>query len=347
VSAAASPARGGLRVAVVGVGGFGRHHARIYGELAKAGEVTLVGLVDKDLAKAKEHGDKLSVPVVRTVDELPGGVDAVTVAVPTVAHAAVAEPLLARGVHCLVEKPIAKDVAEGRRLVEAAKRGGAVLQVGHVERFNPVMAAFEKLRSKPVFLEVHRLAPYSFRSSDVGVVMDLMIHDLDIVQHLVGEEPSAVDAVGVPVLGPHEDIANVRLTFPSGAVANVTASRVSLARMRKVRVFCPDAYVSLDYDRKQALLVRKSPKLTRAELERQAKGGDLASLAGVDFGDLLSTEMLAIDEAEPLKEEIRSFLAAARGEAKPRVSGEEGLRALALAERILHSIESRPKPVVT
>jgi predicted dehydrogenase len=177
--------------------------------------------------------------------------------------------------------------------------------------------------------------------------MDLMIHDLDIVQHLVGQEPSGVDAVGVPVIGPHEDIANVRLTFPSGAVANVTASRVSLSKMRKVRVFCPDAYVSLDYDRKQAVLVKKSPRLTRAELERAAgKAGDLASLATVDFGDLLTSEMLEIEEAEPLKEEIRSFLAAARGQGKPRVSGEEGLRALALAERILHGIAARPRPVL-
>ena len=253
--------------------------------------------------------------------------------------------MLERGVACLVEKPIAATSVEAFDLVEAARRGGAVLQVGHVERFNPVMTAVERLRMHPVFLEVHRLAPFTFRSSDVGVVMDLMIHDLDIVLHLVGEEPSEISAVGVPVLGGREDIANARLTFPSGCVANVTASRVSLTKMRKIRVFSQDAYVSLDYDRRQALLVKKSPKLTEAELKRAAGGGgDLAALAGVDFGDLLSTEMLPIDEAEPLKEEIRTFLGCVRTGDRPRVSGEEGARALRLAERILADMQSRPLP---
>ena len=333
------------RVAVVGVGAFGRHHARIYGELTQAGEAVLVGLVDRDPTRAKELADRWNVPVVSRVEDLPGPVDAVTVAVPTSFHLSVAEPLLARGVHCLVEKPIAADVAEAERLVAAARRGGAVLQVGHVERFNPVMAAVDRLKIRPVFLEVHRLAPYTFRSSDVGVVTDLMIHDLDIVLHLVGEEPVRVDAVGVPVIGPREDIANARLEFPSGAVANVTASRVSINKMRKIRLFSRDAYVSLDYDKRQALLVRKSAKLSKAELERAAgASGDLTGLAGADFGDLLSTDMLPIDEAEPLKEEIRSFLHSVRTGTPPKVGGEAGARALGLAQRILASIASKPVP---
>jgi predicted dehydrogenase len=337
-------AAGPPRVAVIGVGGFGRHHARIYGELAAAGEARFVGVVDLDAGRRAEYSSRLSVPAVARVEDLPGPVDAVTVAVPTVAHASVAEPLLRRGVHCLVEKPIAASVAEAERLVRAAREGGAVLQVGHVERFNPVMAAVERLGVRPVFLEVHRLAPFSFRSADVGVVMDLMIHDLDIVLHLVGEEPSRVEAVGVPVLGAREDIANARLAFPSGAVANVTASRVSLGKMRKIRIFSQDAYVSLDYDKRQALLVRKSPALTRAVLERAAGGGGLEALAGHDFGDLLHTEMLEIAEAEPLKEEIRQFLAAARGDAPPKVSGEQGLAALRVAERVLSDVAARPLP---
>jgi predicted dehydrogenase len=330
------------------VGGFGRHHARIYGELAAAGEARLVGVVDLDPARRADFAARLNVPAVERVEDLPEPPDAVTVAVPTVAHARVAGPLLRRGVHCLVEKPIAASTAEAEALVADARAGRAVLQVGHVERFNPVMSAVERLGVKPVFLEVHRLAPFSFRSADVGVVMDLMIHDLDIVLHLVGEEPSRVDAVGVPVLGTHEDIANVRLTFPSGAVANVTASRVSLTKMRKIRIFSQDAYVSLDYDKKQALLVRKSPALTRAVLERAAGGkGDLQALAGFDFGDLLHTEALDIEEAEPLKAEIRQFLAAARGDAPPKVSGEQGLAALRVAERILSDARSRPMPART
>jgi predicted dehydrogenase len=335
-----------LRVAVVGVGGFGRHHARIYGELRDEG-VRLVGLVDVDPAKPRELATRLGVPVASRVEDLPERVDAVSVAVPTRAHRAVAEPLLLRGVHCLVEKPIAPTAAEGEALVAAAERGGALLQVGHVERFNPVMAAIERLGVRPVFVEAHRLAPFTFRSADVGVVMDLMIHDLDLLLHLVGgaEEPASVEAVGVPLLSEHEDIANARISFASGCVANVTASRVSFARMRKVRVFSRDAYVSLDYDKKQALLVRKSPALDAAALRRAAgAGGDLASLAGTSFGDLLTTETLPIDDGEPLKDELRAFVSAVRRGERPRVSGAEGLRALRLAERVLADVAARPPP---
>lgn len=335
------------KVAVVGVGGFGRHHARIYGELSAAGEARLVGIVDLDAARRAEWATKLSVPHAARVEDLPEAPEAVTVAVPTAAHRAVAEPLLERGVHCLVEKPIAGSVSDGEAMVAAAKRGGAVLQVGHVERYNPVMAAVERLGVKPVFLEVHRLAPFTFRGGDVGVVMDLMIHDLDIVRHLVGEDPTSVEAVSVAVLGGREDIANARLSFPSGAVANVTASRVSLAKMRKIRIFSEEAYVSLDYDKRQALLVKRSPALTRAVLERVAGGGGLEALAGKDFGDLLHTEMLPIEEAEPLKAEIREFLSAARGGAAPRVPGPAGVAALRLAERILAAAGRRtPKEAV-
>ncbi len=333
-----------VRVAVVGVGGFGRHHARIYGELSSSGEARLVGIVDKDPARRAEWASRLSVAAAARVEDLPEAPEAVTVAVPTAFHREVAEPLLARGVHCLVEKPIAASAADGEALVAAAARGKAVLQVGHVERFNPVMAAVERLGVKPAFLEVHRLAPFTFRGGDVGVVMDLMIHDLDIVRHLVGEEPDGVDAVAVSVLGGREDIANARLSFPSGAVANVTASRVSLGKMRKIRIFSSDAYVSLDYDKRQALLVRKSPALTRAVLEQAGGAGGLVALAKHDFGDLLHTEELPIEEAEPLKAEIREFLGAARGGAKPRVSGVDGVGALRLAERILSAAARRRAP---
>ncbi len=306
------------------------------------GECRLVGLVDRDVEKARPHADAWGVPVVARIEDLPEAPDAVTVAVPTVFHRAVAEPLLRRGVHCLVEKPIAATSDEARLLVEAARAGGAVLAVGHVERFNPVMTAVERLGMKPRFLEVHRLAPYTFRSADVGVVMDLMIHDLDIVLHLVGEEPSGVDAVGVPVIGPREDIANARLQFPSGAVANVTASRVSLTKMRKVRVFGPDAYVSLDYDKRQAVLVRTTDKLDAVRRDPKAAAAAAAAGSGLAFTDFVRSEFLTIDEAEPLKEELRSFLGAVRDGTPPRVPGEQGARALTLAERILASIGARP-----
>lgn len=309
-----------LRAAVIGVGSFGRHHARIFRELEREG-VTLVGLVDTDPNGPRDVAAELGVPLVESVDALPGPIDVVSVAVPTVDHRRVAEPLLLRGVHCLVEKPLAGSTADAGALVDAAHRGNAVLQVGLVERFNPVRSALDRLGAPPAFLEVHRLAPFSTRSTDVGVVMDLMIHDLDLVNHLVGEEAERVEAVGVPVLGPHEDMANARITFPSGCVANVTASRASLQRMRRFRIFSTDGYLALDYDRKHALLVRPP----------QGDSG-------------LVTEELPIRDAEPLRAELAALVAAIREERRPEVGGPDGLRALALAERILADLGSRPIP---
>ena len=249
---------GPLKAAVVGVGSFGRHHARILHEMA-ADDVRLVGLVDIDREGPSDLARQMNVPLVETIEQLPEPVDVVSVAVPTADHRKIAEPLLLAGVHCLVEKPLAGSTADAKALVAAARQGNAVLQVGLVERFNPVRTALDRLGSPPAFLEVHRLAPQALRSTDVGVVMDLMIHDLDLVNHLVGEEASEVHAVGVPVIGPHEDIANARITFPSGCVANVTASRASLHRMRRFRIFSRDGFLALDYDQKHALLVRPPP----------------------------------------------------------------------------------------
>jgi predicted dehydrogenase len=342
---------GDLRAAVIGVGSFGRHHARIYAQMRDAG-VRLVGLVDIDPVGPRELARQLDVPLVPCVEQLPEAIDVASIAVPTGDHRRIAEPLLRRGVHCLVEKPIAGSSTDARALVSAAEAGHAVLQVGLVERFNPVLAAVERLGGPPAFLEVHRLAPFSFRSADVGVVMDMMIHDLDILHHLVGEEASHVDAVGVPVISAHEDIASVRLTFPSGCVANVTASRVSLQRMRRIRIFSPDAYLSLDYDRREAMLVRRGPLM-----EQYVRGGNGAAngarRAVLDpaampdspaFADLLDTERIPIHDAEPLREEIAALVAAIRNGRRPRVGGGEGLRALHLAERILTDLRSRPLP---
>lgn len=324
-----------VRTAVVGVGAFGRHHARIYAELREQG-VRLIGLVDVDPLGPAEVAARLGVPLVRRVEDLPEPVDLVSVAVPTADHRRIAEPLLARGVHCLVEKPVAGSTVDAQALVDAARRGGALLQVGLVERFNPVLEALGRLGGRPVFIEVHRLAPYPFRGSDTGVVMDLMIHDLDILNHLVGEEPVKVDAVGVPVIGTHEDIVNARLTYPSGAVANVTASRVSFQRMRRVRIFTREAYLSLDFDRREAVLVRRSLRL-KDWAERQAHGG-VCGEAPPAFPELLETEKLVIPAGEPLKEEIVAAVEAVRTGAAPRVGGGEGLKALRLAERILADV---------
>lgn len=324
-----------LRAAVVGVGAFGRHHARIYREMAGEG-VRLVGLVDIDPAGPGDLARRLGVPLVPHVDLLPEPVDLVSVAVPTVDHRAVAEPLLRRGVHCLVEKPLAGSSADARALMRAAEEGNAILQVGLVERFNPVVAALDRLGSPPVFLEIHRLAPYPRRSQDVGVVMDMMIHDLDLLNLLVGEEADRVEAVGLPVVGPHEDIANARITFPSGCVANVTASRVSLQRQRRVRIFSREGYLFLDYDTHQAHLVRPP---TAGE----PPGGPQVAEAPCAPG--FRIERLPIRDAEPLREEIGALVAALRGGHRPQVGGDEGLRALRLAERILDALRERPLPV--
>jgi len=312
-----------LRAAVVGVGAFGRHHARIFSEMGSEG-VRLVGLVDIDPDGPREVAERLGVPLVPHVDALPEPVDVVSVAVPTADHRSVAEPLLARGVHCLVEKPIAGSRVDAEALVEAAGRGNAVLEVGLVERFNPVRSALDRLGAEPAFLEVHRLAPFSRRSTDVGVVMDLMIHDLDLVCHLVGGDPVQIDAVGVAVFGPHEDLANARITFPSGCVANVTASRASLQRMRRFRIFSREGYLSLDYDRQRALLVRPPAPGTPPD----PRG--------------LAMEELPIHDAEPLREELVALVRAVREGRRPRAGCADALRALGLAERILAAMRSRP-----
>lgn len=314
-----------LRAAVVGVGAFGRHHARIYHELAAEG-VRLVGLVDIDPEGPKDLAEKFGVPLVRTVDDLPESVDVVSVAVPTVDHRAVAEPLLSRGVHCLVEKPLAGSSTDAEALVRAAEAGNAVLQVGLVERFNPVRSALDCLGARPAFVEVHRLALFSPRANDVSVVMDLMIHDLDLLHLLIGEEAERIEAVGVPVVGPHEDIVNARISFPSGCVANVTASRVSLQRMRRFRIFSRDGYLSLDYDSQKAVLVRPPHGMPPAT------------------DGVFEIEEIPIHDAEPLREEIVALVEAIREGRRPSVGGREGLDALRLTERILDALHTRPLP---
>ncbi len=327
-----------LRAAVVGVGAFGRHHARILSELAREdGNVRLVGLVDIDPAGPRDLARRLDVPLVERVGDLPEPVDLVTVAVPTHDHRVIAEPLLARGVHCLVEKPLAGSSTDAAALKLAAERGNAVLQVGLVERFNPVMKALERLGAPPAFVEVHRLAPYPHRGTDVGVVMDMMIHDLDLLNHVVGEEAERVEAVGLAVAGAYEDLANARITFPSGCVANVTSSRVSLQRMRRFRIFSAEGYLAMDYDRREAFLVVPP------------SGGIPAVEVGAGTGDSplppgYAIERIAIGDAEPLKEEIAALVAVIRSGARPRVGGDEGLRALRLAERILADLCVKPVP---
>jgi predicted dehydrogenase len=300
-----------LRAAVVGVGHLGRHHARILGSTP---DVTLVAVVDEDRARAEEHAKASGARVCTGIGELADmQLDAVCVAVPTENHLAIAEPLLARGIGVLVEKPMTRSLAEADRMIEAARAGGAILAVGHTERFNPAVEAALPHVTDPKFIEVHRLSPFPERSLDIDVIFDLMIHDLDIVRTMVRSEVVDLEAVGVPVLSARFDIANVRLRFASGCIANLTASRISRDRVRKLRVFQRDAYISIDFADQQV----EAYRLDR-QGERPAIGGGT----------------LSIEKEEPLRREIEDFLRAVREKSAPRVTGEDGRAALALADRI-------------
>ena len=300
-----------LRAAVIGVGHVGRHHARILGSTPG---VTLAAVVDRDPERAAQHAKTSGARVCADAAELASmDLDAVCVAVPTEDHLAVALPLLARGIGVLVEKPMTRSLDEADRMIAAAQAGGAMLGVGHTERFNPAVEAALPYVTAPKFIEVHRLSPFPERSLDIDVIFDLMIHDLDIVRTMVRSEVVDLEAVGVPVLSPRFDIANVRLRFESGCIANLTASRISKDRVRKLRVFQRDAYISIDYAEQQV----EAYRLDRSG-ERPAIGGG----------------SLPIEKEEPLRREIEDFLDAVRHGRAPRVTGEDGRAALALADRI-------------
>jgi predicted dehydrogenase len=327
-----------IRAAVVGVGHLGKVHARVYHEISG---VDLVAVVDTNQKAAEKVAGEWGAKVLDSVKDLVGQVDAVSIAVPTVDHAAVAGVLIEAGIHVLVEKPMTSTLEEGRELVAQSRKAGVVLQVGHVERFNPAVMAAEKHIDTPLFIEAHRLSPFSFRSADIDVVLDLMIHDLDIISHLVGAELEHVDAVGVPIFSEKVDIANARLVYASGCVANVTASRVSAKQMRKIRVFSKDAYVSLDYGERRALIFRKSQKVKSGEIRvSDLAGQKIPNPLEFFLTNIIEVEEVSFDEHEPLKKEVESFLSCVRGEGPPAVSGEAGLRAMEEAEQVKSAIRS-------
>jgi len=325
----------GARAAVVGVGHLGRHHARIYASMAG---VDLVGVVDVDEGAGRKVAEEHGTRWFRDAAELPD-VDLVSVATPTVSHHEVAGGFIDRGVSVLVEKPLTRDLAEGEDLVRRARDRGVVLQVGHVERFNPACTALDRLEIEPMYVECDRISPFSFRSSDIGVVLDLMIHDLDLVLHLVRHDVERVDAVGVSVLGLAEDIANARLTFANGCVANVTASRVSMKTERKLRLFAPECYASLDFGARRGSVYRR--KRDAAEIGGEVAGTDPRTVTdpkALVFGNFIEAETLPMDDHEPLGKEIEAFVTAVRDGSRPVVSGEDALRALGVAHRVLEEI---------
>jgi predicted dehydrogenase len=323
------------RLAVIGVGHLGRHHVRLLKEL----DCDLVAAADPDPRARAQAQEQFGVDVVADHRELAGRVDAVTVVVPTRLHREVAGFFLERGADVLVEKPIARTVAEGQEIVALARRHGRVLQVGHVERFNPVLKAIAEIGRKARYIESHRLAPFSFRSTDIGVVLDLMIHDLDLVLALVQSEIASVDAFGGAVFTPAEDMASAVIKFRNGAVAHLTANRVALKALRKMRVFSPEGYVSLDFHEGKGMAVRKQPgwdlrKLDVDKIDR-AQVGDLWKFV---FEGLLSLQEFQLDEGNPLRDELAAFLDCVRDRGTPRVTGEDGVAAVAAAEQVLAAI---------
>lgn len=322
-----------LHVAVCGAGAFGRNHLRVYRELEREGNaVTLSAIIESDAARSAALQDEWAVPVYPSVDEALAArhrnelrLDAGSVCVPTSLHHAVAAPLLRAGIDVLIEKPIAAGTAEADDLIDIARRHDRIIQVGHLERFNPAVLAVQPLLNHPMFFEAHRLSVFTPRSLDVDVVLDLMIHDLDIVLSFVHSPVREIRAVGLPILSKKIDIANVRLEFDSGCVANFTASRVSTEQVRKLRFFQPHQYVSIDYARKDLLVIDVS-----------LKSDSSPSAASLPAG--LGFKKPEVHQAEPLRLEIESFLEAVRTRETPQVSAEDGRAALALALQINSSI---------
>ncbi|MEE8242399.1 MAG: Gfo/Idh/MocA family oxidoreductase [candidate division NC10 bacterium] len=302
---------------VIGVGHVGQHHARIYRELPG---VELAGIADIDPARLQEVKRVAEAPVFQDYRELFGHVEGVSLAVPTHLHAQIARECLDRGVDVLVEKPMAQTLEEAEELTDLAKRRGRILQVGHVERFNGAVRALHRIVKTPGFIECHRLSPFPQRGTDVDVILDLMIHDIDIILSLVKSPVRQVNAVGVPVLTDRVDISNARLEFASGCVANVTASRVSIERLRKIRIFQPDTYISLDYASQEITLFRRLPP-------------DLASQPPQP--PQIVREEVVVEKEEPLRLQLMSFLSSVRERTRPEVSGEEAVEALRVASQIL------------
>jgi len=311
-----------LRTAVIGVGSLGRQHARIHATLAAEGASQFVAVCDINEETARSIGGERETEWTTNWRELLGRIDAASLAVPTEAHCEIACGLLEAGIHVLVEKPISRTLDEANQMIDAAKRGNAILQVGHLERFNPAMVALRPHVRKPVYFEIHRVGQFTARSLDIDVVLDLMIHDLDIVQWLVGEdvEVTSIHAVGIAILTNKVDAANARLEFSSGAVANITASRVGTEKIRKMRFFQPHDYIAIDYTTKRASVSSLEPP------------GASGAWPGVHV------KHLDIIDVEPLRAEIVSFLEAVRDGSPPAVSGLEGRNALSLALRTLERI---------
>jgi predicted dehydrogenase len=332
-----------LKVAVLGVGSLGQHHAKHYAGLAREGVVDFVGLYDADTARAKTIAAKYNVPVLASVGAAIAAAEALNVVTPTFTHFDLASEILRAGRHVLVEKPMTDTTVQAAELVQLARENKCVLQVGHIERFNPVFDYLQNVAREPRFIETHRLSPYPKRSLDIGVVLDLMIHDLDIVLAFVDSPLKSVDGVGVSVLSDSEDIANARLKFENGCVANLTASRVSPESMRKIRVFSGGemtSYVSLDYGRQEGFIYRiaRDGEEESSLWKKLLRSKDTAIVS--EFGGKrVVREPVPIEKDDPLLQELRHFAQCVREQQTPKVSGESAKQALDVALEITRQIQ--------
>ena len=317
---------------------MGAIHAKVYDQLPQS---DLVAVVDIDTQRAEKLAGKYNAQAFTDCREILGGVDAVTIAAPTVRHLELAEVFIENGIAVMIEKPLAADSKQGRRIVELAKKRNCLVAVGHSERCNPVVQAMKRLDIEPKFIEANRISPYPFRSSDIGVVLDVMIHDIDIILSLAASRVKSVEAVGVSVIAEEkEDICNARIVFENGCIANITASRLALKTERKVRVFSRQAYLSVDYFKKSGIIIKADPNTDVVKWVRERMESGDFNLLTVNWPDLLHIEELEIDDKEPLRLEQEAFLAAVADKTvKPEVTAEEGLAAIECAEKILASVK--------
>ena len=340
-----------IRAVVLGVGSLGQHHARIYAELAAAGQIEFAGIFDASTDAAKKIAAKHGAKIFNSIAEAAANADALNIVTPTTTHFNIAKQLLAQGKHMLVEKPMTDNSAQAAELIQIAQQKNCVLQVGHVERFNPVFKFLQSAAPEPRFIECHRLSPFPARSTDIGVVLDLMIHDLDVVLAFVKSPVASVDAVGIPVLSRSEDVANARLKFANGCVANLTASRVAVERMRKIRVFSggttTPSYVSLDYRVQEGYILRvardgeeESSLLKKVLVAKLGIGKD-STIVSQFAGKKIVREPVPIAKDEPLKLELQHFVECVRAQQTPMVSGESAKRALDLAFEITRQIQNQ------
>lgn len=328
---------GKIRTAIVGAGKMGAIHAKVYSQLPDS---QLVAVVDVDANKASELAGKYGCLAYTDCEQILDKVDAVTISTPTVTHWKLAKIFLRHRIPVLIEKPLASSVREGRKIVSLARRYDTVVAVGHSERCNPVVQAMKRVQIEPKFIEAHRVSPYPFRSTDVGVVLDIMIHDIDIVLSLAASKVKRVDAVGVSVIEGAEDICNARIVFDNGCIANLTASRLALKTERRVHVFSRQAYLSVDYLKKTGIIIKTDPNVNVVEwIKKQRESGEL-DLTSVNWPDLLHIEPLQIDDKEPVRLEQEAFLRAVRDRSfTPEVSAEEGLAALRCAQKIITCVK--------